>query len=302
MRGYSWSKEDFREILYSKYLKMEENVLWCLGIWEQDTDYTLCTGFEDVLPTLYKQDEERYFYNQYQWSWSKVSCTIFAAAGMLSDLMNYKFSEAELKEMDEMSYERWRVRGQGWYVQSAVKCVADWWNAKSNLTKSYWKVAYYRISKYDDEIIEDIIDKFYTLDTNYSGNKKYNEDKNDWVLDWIEFGASTYWHSVDVIKYNGKRCIKDSEVWTPVYELKHFISQIKCYGSYLYLYTKVEQDALDDVKRLNEMKTLTERMIADNSNMWNLSNDTAYKNKLHDMNEVHRKKLKDIEEQLKKYM
>lgn len=275
---------------------MEEEKLGCLWIWEQDTDYTLCEWFEDVLPTLYKQDEVRYFYNQYQWDWSQVSCTIFAAAGMLSDLMNYQFSEAELKEMDEMSYERWRVRGQWWYVQSAVKCVADRWNKKMDR-----KVAYYRISKYDDDIIEAIIDKFYTLDTNYYWNKKYNEDKRDWVLDWTDFGASTYWHSIDIIKNDGKRSVKDSWSTNQVYELKHKISEIKCYGNFLYLYTKVKEDALEDVKRLNEMKTLTERMIADNSSMWHLTNDWEYKTKLHEMNEAHRKKLKDIEEQLKKY-
>lgn len=297
MKGYSWSKSDFRELLYRKYTVMEEEKLWCLGIWEQDTDYTLCEWFEDVLPTLYKQDEVRYFYNQYQWSWSTVSCTIFAAAWMLSDLMNYKFTEAELKEMDEMSYDRGRVRGQWWYVQSAVKCVADRWNNKMDR-----KVAYYRISKYDDDIIQSVIDKLYTLDTSYNGNKKYNEDKRDWVLDGTDFWASTYGHSVDIISYNWKRSVKDSWTTNQIYELKHKISEIKCYGSFLYLYTKVGEDALEDVKRLNEMKTLTERMIADNSSMWHLSNDAAYRTMLHDMNDRNRAKLKDIEEQLKRYM
>ena len=295
MKTYSRSKSDFRELLYSKYLAMDEK-LGCLWIGEQDTDYTLCTGAEDALPTLYKQDEVRYFYNQYQWDWSQVSCTIFAAAGMLSDLMNYKFSEAELKEMDEMSYERWRIRGQGWYVQSAVKCVADWWNSRMKD-----KVAYYRIDKYSDDIIEAVLDKYYTLDTNFNWNKKYNEDKRDWVLDWTDFGASTYWHSVDIIRNEWKRCVKDSWTTNQIYELKHKISEIKCYGSFLYLYTKVSEDALEDVKRLNEMKTLTERMIEDNSAMWHLSNDWAYRTKLHEMNEAHRKKLKDIETQLKTY-
>jgi hypothetical protein len=40
-------------------------------------------------------------------------------------------------------------------------------------------VAYYRISKYDDEVIEKVLDKLYTLDTNFSGNKKYNDDRRD---------------------------------------------------------------------------------------------------------------------------
>ena len=273
-----------------------EEVLGCLWIGEQDTDYTLCEWFEDVLPTLYNQDEVRYFYNQYQRDWSQVSCTIFAAAGMLSDLMNYQFSESELKEMDELSYTRGRIRGQGWYVQSAVKCVADRWNEKMDR-----KVAYYRISKYDDDIIEAIIDKYYTLDTNYYWNKKYNEDKRDWVLDWTDFGASTYWHSIDIIKNEWKRCVKDSGSTNQIYELKNPISKIKCYGNFLYLYTKVKEDALEDVKRLNEMKTRIERMIEDNSAMWHLSNDWAYRTKLHEMNEKNRVKLADIETQLKKY-
>lgn len=281
---------------------MEELENGCLWLWEQSTDYTLCEWFEDNLPELVKQDEVRFFYNQYTNSWSKVSCTIFAAVGMISDLFNYEFSYDEIKEIDDMSYERWRIKGQGWYVQSAVKLVADWWNDNKKLTEKYGKVAYYRISKYSDEVIEKVLDKLYTLDTNFSGNQKYNDDRRDWVLDGTSFGASTYGHSVDIIKNNWKRSVKDSWSTNQIYELKHKISEISCYGSYLYLYTKVAEDSLEDLKRLNEMKTMIERMIEDNSAMWHLTNDEDYKAKLHEMNEEHRAKLKTIEEQLKRYM
>ena len=44
------------------------------------------------------------------------------------------------------------------------------------------------------------------------------------------------------------------------------------------------------------------RMIEDNSTMRHLTNDENYRVKLHNMNERHRDKLKDIEEQLAKYM
>jgi hypothetical protein len=37
--------------------------------------------------------------------------------------------------------------------------VADWWNEKMER-----KVAYYRISKSNDSIMEDSLDKLYTLD------------------------------------------------------------------------------------------------------------------------------------------
>lgn len=220
---------------------------------------------------------------------------------MLSDLMNYKFSESELKEMDDLSYKRGRVKWQGWYVQSAVKCVADRRNENEKLTKMHWKVAYYRIGKYSDDIIQSVLDKFYTLDTSYQGNKKYGQDKADWVLDGTDFGPATYGHSVDVISYEGKRCVKDSGSTNQIYELKHKISEIKCYWSFLYLYTKVKEDALEDVKRLNEMKTLINNMIEDNSKMWHLTNDENYRVKLHEMNERNREKLNHINEQLKKY-
>lgn len=281
---------------------MEELENGCLWLWEQATDYTLCEWFEDSLPELVKQDETRFFYNQYINSWSKLSCTIFAAVGMISDLFNYEFSYDEIKEIDDMSYERWRIKGQGWYVQSAVKLVADWWNDNKKLTEKYGKVAYYRLSKYDDEVIENVLDKLYTLDTNFSGNKKYNDDRRDWVLDGTEFWASTYGHSVDVISYKWKRSVKDSWSTNQIYELKHKISEISCYGSFLYLYTKVAEDALEEIKRLNELKTKIVQVIELNSAIWNLINDTTYKNSLHKMNEDNRKKLKTVEELLTKYM
>jgi hypothetical protein len=45
-------------------------------------------------------------------------------------------------------------------VQSAVKLVADWWNERHPDKQ----VAYYRISKYDDDIMENCLDKLYALD------------------------------------------------------------------------------------------------------------------------------------------
>jgi hypothetical protein len=50
------------------------------------------------------------------------------------------------------------------------------------------------------------------------------------------------------------------------------------------------------------MKVLTLRMIEDNSAMRHLTNDENYRVKLHDMNNRNREKLKDIDEQLAKYM
>ena len=273
---------------------MEENKLWCLWDGAESRDYLLCEWDTDLLPTLVKKDEIRYEYNQYKYSWSYVSCTIFAAVGMISDLFNYKFSYDEIKEIDELSYTRGRVRWQWWFVQSAVKLVADWWNERMDR-----KVAYYRIAKTNDSIIEDALDKLYTLDWNYCPTKEYNEDKADWMLDGTEFWKQTNWHSVCVVKKGWQRSIKDSGS-VPYYWVKNKISQISNYWPSLYIYVPVN-DNLEEIKRLNEIKTECNNTITSLGKLWHLVNDDNFKSILHYTAEKLRSKIKDCDEQLKKY-
>lgn len=304
MRCYSWSREDFREILYSKYITMEE-VLWCLWIGESNTDYVLCNWDSDLLPRLIKKDEVRFSYNQYKNTWSYVSCTIFAAIWMASDLTNYQFSYDEIKEIDDLSYDNpkyphVRKRWEGWYVKYAVDLVQTRWNEHPELVKKYGKLAYFRLSKYDDEIVEDALDKLYAIDWNYCPTKEYNEDRRDWMVDWTNFGTNTNWHSVDVVKKGGQRSVKDS--WSiPYYWLKNKLSQISNYGQYFYIYTIVN-DWEEEIKRLNEMKSKVVQAIDLNSQLWHLANDTSYRNLLHEMNKANRKKLNDINRELEKYV
>lgn len=283
-----------------------EEILGCLWTWEQDTDYLLCNGDEDLLPTLYKKDEIRFEYDQSAYEWSKASCTIFGAVWMASDLTNYQFSYDEIKEIDEMSYQRWRIRGQWWYVQSAVKLVRDRWNANEELVKKYGKLAFYRISKYSDSIIEDAIGKLYTIDWNYCPTAEYNKDKADWMVEGKDFWHSTNWHSVDVICKGGQRSVKDSYNYKGkkfnIYGLKHKLSEITNYGSNFYIYTLVKEDNLEEIKRLNEFKSALLVSIEQNSKLRHLTNDKNYQWILHYVNEKHRAKIKDIDEQLKKYI
>jgi hypothetical protein len=64
----------------------------------------------------------------------------------------------------------------------------------------------------------------------------------------------------------------------------------------------VAEDALEEVKRLNEFRTNLINSIELNSLMRHQTNDNNYKSILHYVNEKHRRKLKDIDEQLAKYM
>lgn len=288
---------------------MEKEINGCLGSWEQVTDYLLVEWFEDKLPTLYQQDDIIFEYNQNKWSWSKKSCTIFSAIWAISDLFNYEFTQSEIKEIDDISYTWGRFPDQWWYVQSAVKLVADWWNEHHS---DLGKVAYYRFDVTNDNLLNSIINKWYTVMTNIRGNWKYQMDYlRDDILNWTEFGASTYGHALSVINYNWKRSVKDNykgrlcNDWKTdcnIFELEHQVSEISVFGTNWYIYTKVAEDALEEVKRLNEFRTTLINIIETNSRLRHLTNDKNYQAILHYVNEKNRRKLQDCDEQLAKYV
>lgn len=289
-----------------------EEILGCLGTWEEDTDYVLLDGDIDLLPELYQQDNIRYEYNQGNQSWSKVSCTIFAAVGMLSDLMNYEFSLKEIKEIDELSYNNpnyphIRKKGEWWYVKYAVDLVAKRWNEKHG---DLGKVTYYRISKYSD-MVDKCLQKNYTLDTNFCPTVAYTRDYYlDCVLDGCEFGDKTNWHSVGVIR-DWHRCIKDNYKGRKnadgtkdcnIYEVKNPLAKITNYGTYLYIYTKVAEDNMEEIKRLNEIKSKCNVIIDHLGELRGMVNQESFRAELHHMANRCRKKIDDANEQLKKYI
>ena len=287
---------------------MKEEERGCLWIGESNKDYVLCNGDSDLLPKLYKKDNIRFEYNQAKQDWSKNSCTIFAALWMYSDLTNYQFSLAEIKEVDDTSYnnpnyDHIRVPWKWWYVKDAVDHVRKYVNGRKDLVEKYGKVASYRISKYDDEIVEDTLNLLYTIDGNYCPTSAYNNDRADGMLDWTDFGYNTNWHSVDIISNEWQRSVKDSYKGRKfnIYWLKNKLSQISNFWPYFYVYTLVNEDALEEIKRLNEIKSECNLIIEHLWKLWHLVNDENFKWILHYTAEKLRKKIADCNEQLKKY-
>lgn len=293
---------------------MEELENGCLGIGGQPTDYLICDGFEDALPTLYQQDDVIFEYNQSKQERSKKSCTIFSAIGAISDLFNYQFTLDEIKEIDDISYTRGRFKNQGRRVQSAVKLVAD---RRNEHHSDLGKVAYYKIDTTNNELVDKILEKGYNIMTNINGNTKYTLDYlKDAIVNDTDFGSATYWHALNLVTVNlkkiwGKVCVKDNykgrttnngKLDCNIYALEHYPSEISVFGVNGYIYTKVAEDALEEVKRLNEFKTNLQKAIDLNSAMRHQTNDENYKSILHYVNEKNRKKLSDCEEQLKKYL
>ena len=303
MQGYSRSRQDFRELLVSKYYPMEE-LNGCLWLGAENSDFLLTSSEVENLPELSQQDDKIIEYSQ---SWTP-HCTLYSAFGAVSDLFNYEFTQKEIDEIVEESYKRGRIKWEWWYVKSAVNLVADYWNEHhSNLGK----VVYYRVSLSDTETVDKILSKNYTLCSWYRGNAKYNADyKEDCILNWVSFGTWTYGHAVSWIGRNGKRYIKDNykgrKNWklpTNIYKVEHTPSELVSGGTYFqdaYVYVKVNNEA--EVRRLNEFKTNLLNAIELNSAMWHQTNDTNFQGILHYTNDKLRKKVQDCESELKKYL
>ena len=277
----------------------------CLGLGEKQTDYKLTEWLLDALPTLYQQDEIIFQYNQWNQNWSKKSCTLFSPVWAISDLMNIEIWLDTIKVWDKGSYSKGRKEWEWWWVALWVDYICDCYNA-SDFAKGHGKVAYYSIDLRDNDLVKKVLDKRYTICTWYQWNAKYNNDKNsDGVLDGTSFGTSTYGHAINVIwGIKSPARVKDNYygIKYNIYDVAHNFSEIPCFFDRWYVITKVAEDKLEEVKRLNEMNTLVVTNIENNSKLWHLTNNQLLKDKLHDMNNQLRITQKDIENELKKCM
>ena len=288
----------------------EETIVnWDYGIIWKDTDFILTEWDLAGLPTLFEQDDEIYEYNQAKQSRSTMSCTIFNPVWAVSDLMNYEFPLEQIKEIDNLSYEKWRKHWDWWRTDLAVDLVRNWWNSNKELVKKYGKVASYRLALRDDELIAKVLEKKYTICWSYQWNAEFNKDRNDWVLDNYEFWKATYWHSVWMRNRNNKKCVKDNYKWrtynwkpTNIFEVKPERSQLvqsKVFRPNCYLFTKVAEDNYDELIRLEKVKVHCHNALKYNSELRNNTNDKTLKKKLHDVNErIRNNNLKYIEEKL----
>ncbi len=81
----------------------------------------------------------------------------------------------------------------------------------------------------------------------------------------------------------------------------HNPSEIRIWHSGGYIFTKVKEDALEEVKRLNELKTECLNCITSLWNIRQMTNDKNFQWVLHYTADKLRAKVKDCDNELKKY-
>lgn len=285
---------------------MEEIIDGCYWLGDKPTDYILTEWLLDALPSLYNQDEIIYQYNQGKQNWSKKSCTLFSPIWAVSDLWNIEIDLWEIRERDEESYNKGRTKDSWWLVAMWVEHICNCWNSSKH-AKELWKIAFYSFDLRDNNLLHKILDHRYTWMTWYDGNVNYNNDKNkDWVLNGTEFWKKTYGHAINTIRWiNTPTRIKDNYYETNkynIYDVEHEFSEIPCFFSRWYIYTKVKEDMMERIKELNEFRTIAIRSIEDLWKMRHLTKDEKFRNELHRMADEERRKLKDIDKELEKCM
>ena len=277
----------------------EELTNWVLGDWHTDTDYLLSSWEIEWLPELVMQDTKRFDYNQWNQSWSKASCTIFAALGSISDLYNYEFSLAEIKEYNDLSYTMWRTKWEWWYTKDAISMCCK----KRNEDHKDMPVVYYSLLASNDTDVEKIISKNYDFNISFNYTEDYLYDLNDNnMIDRANKWERIVGHAVCQIKKDGYKSVKDNYAWTKHQYYRVNVSNKDLCNAWIlhtrwYVIMKVWESNLEELKRLERVKTACLNALEMNSKLWHETNDETLKKKLHETNEwIRNNNLKYIEE------
>lgn len=154
----------------------------------QETNYTLAGGVTVLPKPRFVFEDNEIQYNQTKVS--GVSCTVFGSMGAVSDQTAYKFTLEQQKEAWNIALSK-GAQSWGWYVDQAVDVVRNLYN---NLFPNDQLMSFE--IKMKSEALFEALDLGYSVVTGYRGNKAYNTDKLDGVLDEVTFGTSTFGHCV----------------------------------------------------------------------------------------------------------
>ena len=160
---------------------------------QKDTDYQLAGGILELPKPPFTFNDLKIQYNQN--AVGRYACTLFGAMGCCSDLTGKVYSLQDQQSIYQQALTLGLQPNQGWYQTDAVDLVR----------KNHYRIFNQELITYQtligsDEFFNEL-DKGYTVDLVYSGNKEYNIDASDGTLDETALtGLSTYGHNVRIVK------------------------------------------------------------------------------------------------------
>jgi len=164
----------------------------CKGVDDQETDYRLGGELEVPKPRFTYWDNEITYH---QPDVSKVSCTVSSATGTASDLVGKELTLDQQKELWAEALNKGANPETGWYIRKAVDVVR---NLGSKMIGEEL-LSFYVVLGGED--FWDVLDKGYTVNCGFRGNKTYQKDRDlDAILDGTYFGDATYGHAIRVVK------------------------------------------------------------------------------------------------------
>ena len=159
---------------------------------EMENVYRLGGKILNLPKAQYSYNDMQIQYNQK--SGGRNSCTLYGSMGAISDLTGRTWTLDEQKDIYRQSLIAGLNPSIGWFINRAVDLVR----------KNYFRIWNEELLSFSvplaDEAFFDALEKGYTVVVGYRGNKEYNLDRKDGVLDKISFGATTYGHCVRMVK------------------------------------------------------------------------------------------------------
>lgn len=177
-----------------------------------DRDYLV--GGEVIIPKPeFTFEDHKIQYNQNVVA--KNSCTIHGAMTALSAQTGVTFELDPRKFLWEKAKERGASDDWGWYVQSAMQLIREYWNGDLGGEKTKNQVTYRRVNMLEQwDYFVEILNKGYSFSTAYRGNANYNKDaffEGDCMLDRTEnVGDTTYGHCITITKIGDNICVIDN--------------------------------------------------------------------------------------------
>lgn len=185
-------------------------------------DWILWNSMVKEIPEITSQIRHEYNQLEFYKMYGRNLCTLYAPIGILSTL-----TQTLIESQDRQNLCDLRVKMQdfdpnyGGYLVEGVNCVRKWWNAKNTDAT----ISQYAVNIHSEEFAE-LVAKWHRVNIWIKGNKAYNIDVSDGILDSTDIGNTTYGHSTTIRKLSNNLhsgiFVIDNYFWEKKYNIYGF--------------------------------------------------------------------------------